>query len=213
MMLRMLGRALAISAVVATAAGAQVVNGNFESSIPAPSGGFTTYGAGANFGGWTVGRGSIDLINGYWQAANGTYSVDMDGASVGSIFQDLITSSGVSYDLTFALAGNPAGPPVVKTLNVFWDGANVGTYTFDVTGKTNSSMGWQTFTVSNLTASSALTRLEFQSSTGGSFYGPALDAVSVSAVTTVTPEPASVTLFATGLIGAIVAVRRKRKTV
>lgn len=212
-MLRILGRAMAISAVVATAAGAQVVNGNFESSIPAPPGGFTTYGAGSNFGGWTVGSGSIDLINGFWQAANGTYSVDMDGASVGSIFQDMVTSAGGTYDLSFALAGNPAGGPVIKTLNVFWDGANVGTFTFDITGKTFASMGWQSHTINNLTATTALTRLEFQSGTNGNFYGPALDAVSVSAVSTVTPEPASVTLFATGLIGAIVAVRRKRKTV
>ena len=141
-----------MSAVVAASAGAQVVNGDFESSIPAPPGGFSTYSTGQNFGGWTVGKGSIDLINGFWQAANGTYSVDMDGASVGSIFQDVLTSAGGKYDISFAIAGNTYGPPVIKTLDVFWDGANVGTFTFDITGHSASSMGWQSYTVSGLTA-------------------------------------------------------------
>lgn len=210
MTLSMLRRALALCAVLAGTASAQVVNGDFESSFPAPAGSFSTYSAGQSFGGWTVGQGSIDLINGFWQAANGTYSIDLDGASVGSIYQNIITSIGGTYSLSFAIAGNPAGPPVVKTLNVLWGGTNVGSFTFDVTGHSFSSMGWQNVTINNLVATSALTHLEFQSATGGTVYGPALDAVSVSSQVVATPEPASVALLATGLI-AVAGVTRRRK--
>lgn len=211
MKIRLLSRVLAISTVFAASAGAQVVNGGFESSTPVAPGTFTTYGAGQNFGAWTVGSGTIDLLNGVWQAASGTYSVDLDGSSVGSIYQDLITSLGGTYNLTFALAGNPAGPPAIKTMDVLWGGANVGTFTFDVTGKSFANMGWQTFTVSGLTASSALTRLEFQSATGGQFNGPALDDVSIAQVSTVSPEPASMVLVASGLLG-VFGIARKRKS-
>ena len=211
MKLRMLGQALALGMIVAASSGAQVVNGGFESSIPVTPGTFTTYSATQNFGGWTVGSGSIDLINGFWQAASGTYSVDLDGASVGSIYQDLVTSLGGTYNLSFALAGNSAGGPLIKSMDVFWGSTNVGTFTFDVTGKSPSNMGWQNFVVNNLTATSATTRLTFQSTTNGNVYGPALDDVIVSQATTVTPEPASMMLVAPGFVGVFGLARRKRK--
>ncbi len=211
MKLRIVGGALALSMIVAGSLEAQVVNGGFESSTPVVPGTYTTYGAGQNFGAWTVGTGSIDLLNGYWQAAGGTYSVDLDGSSVGSVYQDLITALGGTYNLSFALAGNPAGGPLIKSMDVWWGSTNVGTFTFDVTGKGFSNMGWQSFAVNNLTATSTTTRLTFQSTTNGNFYGPALDDVAVSQVSTVTPEPASVVLVATGLLGVFGVAKRKRK--
>jgi len=211
---RALPCALALSLVATAAAGAQVVvNGDFESSFPVPPGTFAGFGPGQSFGGWTVGTGTIDLINGFWQAASGTYSVDLDGSQPGTIFQDLTTTAGSTYSLSFALAGNPYGPPTIKPLDVLWGGALVGTVTFDITGKSATNMGWQTFTIGGLVAAGGTTRLEFASGTNGGVWGPALDDVVVSPAappSTTAPEPATVGLVGLGLAMVGAAARRRR---
>lgn len=207
------------AALLTTPAAAQLVqNGGFESSIPVPPISFTTYNAGQNFGTWTVGFGSIDLINGYWSAASGTYSVDMDGAQPGSIYQDLLTTPGSTYSLMFSMAGNPntnnvMGP--IKSMRVFWNGLLAGTFTFDITGHNPGAMGWQPIALNSLLATQSVTRLEFQSGTvpgapGCYCLGAALDDVAVAAEVSTTPEPASLVLMATGLAGIGVVVRRRR---
>jgi choice-of-anchor C domain-containing protein len=209
-MVRSIIRSLALGAVLAGTAGAQVVNGGFEASPPAGAGSFATYGVGQTFNGWTVSAGSIDLINNYWNANGGTYSVDMNGNSTGGIFQNVLTSVGSTYSLSFALAGNPDGGPTVKSMDVYWGGNNVGSVTFDASNASHANMGWQTFTMANLVATSASTRLEFVSTSGGSspYYGAALDDVALS--TTATPEPATFALMASGLALVGAAARRRR---
>src|SRR5262245_29900142 len=59
-----------------------IANGSFESGInPGPT--FTgPLGAGAtNVDNWTIESGSIDYIGGYWQAKDGTRSIDLNGTS------------------------------------------------------------------------------------------------------------------------------------
>lgn len=191
---------------------AQVTDGGFEAGS-APDGGFATLGAGSSFGGWTVASGSIDLIDRYWMAAAGNQSVDMSGNSAGAIFQDFVTTPGSTWDLSFSLAGNPDGGPAVKSLSLFWGPSAgsldlVGTYTFDATGRTRSSMGWVSRSAPGLVASTASTRLWFASATSTP-YGPALDEVALSEAV-VTPEPGSLLLALAGLAGlGLVALRRR----
>ena len=85
--------------------------------------------------------------------------------------------------LDFEMAGNPAGLPSLKTLEVSAGNVTDQLFTFDTSGKSLTDMGWTDMTM-EFTATSDMTPLSFASLTGGSF-GPALDNVSVVAV----PEP------------------------
>jgi choice-of-anchor C domain-containing protein len=163
----------------ASAAANLVQNGSFET--PNAGSGFTTFGTGANMGGWTVSSGSVDLLGTDWQAADGVQSVDMSGNGPGEITQTLATSPGTQYTVSYALAGNPACAPAVKQIEVHWNGALADTESFDTTGHSTSDMGWATKTFT-ATATSSSTPLTFTSLTN-SVCGPALDNVSVLGTT------------------------------
>jgi len=85
----------------------------------------------------------------------------------------------------FFLAGNPTCGNAVKGLDVGATGNPTSHYTFDVTGHSSSSMGWQRETYL-FVATGAITTLLFESRET-SARGPALDNV---AVTEVPPIPA-----------------------
>ena len=97
--------------------------------------------------GWTVSAGNIDWEGGPpcgWQASRGTFSLDLVGnaaGGIGGIQQTFDTIPGVTYKVSFDLAGNYGGLPVVKPLTVTVAG-DTHTYTFDTTGKSQFNMGW-----------------------------------------------------------------------
>jgi choice-of-anchor C domain-containing protein len=130
--------------------------------------------------GWIVGGVSIDLVASYWQAASGLQSVNLNGLGAGSIYQDVPTAPGHAYSLSFALAGNPECGPTVKQMQVSWGSSVVAGLTFDVTGHSDASMGYQ-YRAYRVIASGPVTRLAFESLVGGA-CGPVLDDVSVTEV-------------------------------
>lgn len=164
----------------ANASGNLVVNGSFE------DGDFNGAGhqliipsaAATHLPGWTIDSGSIDKIGSLWVASHEDLSIDLNSTVAGAISQNVPTTVGQDYLVTFDMAGNVAGTPVVKSLTATAAGSG-GSFTFDTTGQSFANMGWEqkSFT---FTATSTSTNLKFASSHGGA-YGPALDNVSVVA--------------------------------
>lgn len=180
-------------------AAALITNGSFESNTggactQTPQG-YADISAGATcITGWTVTSGTIDLVSTFWNAEDGSFSLDLSGVNDGSIAQTFATQTGVRYNVTFWLAGNVISPPV-KTLQVSAAGQS-NNYSFDDTGKSNSNMGWlqETFSFTATGTSSTLEFLSTDNPSGNA--GPTLDNVTVTAAT---PETGSLGLMLTGL--------------
>jgi choice-of-anchor C domain-containing protein len=179
------GAATALAASIALAGSAQafdgLANGSFETGAFNGGGlGYQALDAGAAaLTGWTVASGSIDWIDSYWQAQDGSKSLDLDGNAPGAISQTVATTVGNTYFVSFYLAGNANGGPVVKTLTVSATGAAPATYSFDVSNTSNAVMGWRLEGYS-FVATSASSTLTFASGDTAGDTGPALDNVVVT---------------------------------
>lgn len=181
---------LAFLAVLAlpgsTLAGTSLVNGSFEKDISV--GQFVTLPAGSTaIDGWTVDAGSVDWIGTYWTSFDGLKSVDLNGLAPGHLSQLLATTPGNDYVIDFRMAGNSSCGAAVKTLDVHAGGDGSGSFSFDSTGMTRTSMGWDARSFA-FTASTTNTLLTFSSTTAGS-CGPALDNVSLTEVLPPAPDP------------------------
>ena len=190
---------------VGSAAGAQTVtNGSFETGPAVGNGGFATLGTGdTSITGWTVTSGTVDYLNNYFPAQDGTHSVDLSGNGPGTLSQVISgLTAGNAYNVSFFLGGNFEGPPPAKTLNV---SAGAATQGFTYTGPAGGFSGYTRYNF-RFTALAPTTTLSFASTTGTP-YGPVLDNVAIAAV----PEPASWALMigGFGLVGY--AMRRRRK--
>jgi hypothetical protein len=125
-----------------------ITDGTFTgtlSGVTMSAAGYTEVGTGGSIGGaWDVTSGSVDVIDGYWQAPpGGGNSVDMAGIQNGAIAQTAINAPNAGlYMLSFYLSGNPDGPPDVKKLQVSINGDTPTLYTYDVVtqGNTHSDM-------------------------------------------------------------------------
>jgi choice-of-anchor C domain-containing protein len=164
--------------------------------------------------GWTVGDGildpgvgSVEFIGSLWQAPPGeTTSVDLDGNQPGSISQTVTgLSVGTTYDLSFYLSGNPAGPPVTKVLFLL-GGATPNTFTYTLSGNTLTNMMYQP-EMATFTAATTSELISFSSGDApgsGAAYGPVVGGIRLAPAGT--PEPFTIAL---GIAGIGLAVRRR----
>lgn len=192
---------------------AQVLNGSFES--PVVNGGFETK-TGSGIDDWVIG-GTVDHIDGYWQAADGVQSVDLNGTTLGSLSQDLALAPSSGYVLSFFLAENPDGPPDPKTLNVSISDTTLLPQSVSTAGitSTHANMNWTQFLFPFTTGVSGLHTLTFASTSqaasvagclSGACWGPALDAVTI-----MIPEPETYAMMLAGL-GLLGFAARRRRT-
>lgn len=158
-----------------------VEDGGFESPATTTRT-YDSFSQGSTLGPWLVQGGAVDLISHhFWKPAKGHQSIDLDGTcGAGTILQVVHPVPGRSYRLRFALAGNPGGPPAVKSVAVWWAGALVGSLSFDASTTSFRKMGWR-YAEFTVTAASDAVGLRFESLTPGC-YGAALDDITLEEV-------------------------------
>jgi choice-of-anchor C domain-containing protein len=169
---------LSLALPAGTLAVAPLTNGSFD-AVTATNTTFDTLSAGSpELPGWTI-SGTVDLVAGYWPAADGPQSLDLNGNDAGAISQDFATVVGASYAVDYELSGNPDNPGT-KTLDVSATGGTTDSESYDpaATGATLADMKWSTRQYT-FTASATTTTLTFQSTTTGP-WGPALDNITVT---------------------------------
>ena len=180
-----------------------ILNPSFEDG--AYPGGFTTVGGGdPGLLNWDVLGHSIDYIGSYWQASDGSRSVDLNGNGQGGVSQ-LVSgfTVGGQYKLSFDLSGNPDDLPIVKNVRLSITGQTDQLYSFDTTSHDKTNMGWEphSFTFYATATDLAITFM----SEDPAFWGAALDNISIQE----TPEPATYALMGVGL-AALAFTRRRR---
>lgn len=188
-----------------------IQNGGFETiSGTVTPGWYLTLPAGApSLTGWTIGGGGIDVVHtGYWNAAGGSYSIDLNGsagetAEGGILWQSFKTVAGQNYSITLNYAASPGYASQAATLSVISAGDAKELALLKLDANTSRypeiKMTWIEATFA-FTAETDWTTLELKSLTTGN-SGLAFDNIRV------VPIPGAAWLLGAGLIG-VVAVRR-----
>ena len=168
------------AAAAATTTTSGWLQDGFEAPVLAPDS-FALFSAGQPMGAWTVTSGDVHLIGaGFWQAAEGSQSLDLDGGQRGAVAMDLPTVPLFVYRVSYSLAGNPVAGPTVKTGTASVNGGLTQSFSFDITGKTRTDMGYVRKSFHFL-ATSHTSTLEFASTTTPAGWGPVIDDVVVRA--------------------------------
>lgn len=181
-------RTVALAAVIivalpipASASAGPVVTGDttFENPVVTPNT-FDAFFAGQQMGAWTITRGDVHLIGeGFWQAADGVQSVDLDGGVNGGVARNFPTTPLLTYRVSYALAGNFVAAPVIKTGKVLVNGDVRQQFSFDTTGATAQDMNY-TKKQFLFVATGFSTTIEFISTTTPQGWGPVIDDVDVT---------------------------------
>lgn len=165
-----------------------VINGGFER--PAINDIYRVVGPGdTSLVGWTIDGAGIGHIGSYWQASEGTQSIELNQFAAGGASQSIPTQPGKQYRISFDMAGQPNAGPELKNMQVFWEGLQVKTELFSTHSSTLSNMGWSHREITvTATGNSAALRF-FGSVPANADGGPALDNVSVTPVTVAAVQP------------------------
>jgi len=148
-----------------------LINGSFEEkgALPCIEGCYSLSGIALAVGnstavpGWTVANNPVTVMGtNYFPARDGLNCLALsDGVGPGSVFQDLTTEPGVSYDISFDMAANPWSPET-DSLDVYWGGQRAGSFTAVSTGSyPDNAISWVRHEILSVAATSMTTRLQF----------------------------------------------------
>jgi hypothetical protein len=152
-----------------------------------------------HIGGWYAGESSDIEVRNHadGNAFEGNNFVELDTFFNSSMYQDVHTTAGQAYALSFAFQDRMGVPLESQGLEVRWNGQVIGSY--------NGATDWQVVRLT-VNADSDVSRLEFRALGISDSYGTSLDAVSVTAV----PEPHTYALLLGGLALVGACARRRR---
>lgn len=192
-------RHVACLAALAAACSAQASTTVFADSFEA-----TALGLNRGPAGWTVSGGTVDVVGpGVWGqlCLNTGRCVDLDGSTgqAGLLSRSVSLTGGVSYLLSFDLAGNRRNAGSEQVLVSFGSSSSLLSF-----ADASPTAAWQSFSLSFTPVSSGNYVLSFQNQGAGNNIGAMLDNVAVTAV----PEPGSAALLLAGLAGVSLLRRR-----
>lgn len=200
--MRTFGCALLISIsviVLARPADAQpnnlIANGSFEQS--AAGSGAAVFPGATDIASWVIAGNAITVLgSNYLVPADGSNSVALsDVFGPASIYQDIATSPGETYTLSFFFAPLPWDESHSQTnsMDVFWDGSLVGSYSAVHTGSTAPAVAQWTLQTITVIATGSTTRVTFKD-TDSYNLAPLIDVVSVVANGSATNTGSSVAI-------------------
>lgn len=190
-----------------------IINGSFEAPIVTTPQKWDVYSSGATDLGWRVEwapsvpdsyqgtnkpyPAKLELLAGYsdWNAQSGNQYAELDGdwdgpsGSLGGepasveIYQDLTTTAGKTYNISFHFSPRPGTDASNNTLEFSWDGDVIDT----ISQAGGSDVNWTNYTYS-LEATSDITRIQFADRGTSDSLGTFLDNVVVYEVCNLTCE-------------------------
>jgi uncharacterized protein DUF642 len=158
-----------------------VTNGGFENpNIPTNS--WSVYNS---ITGWSTTSGSGIEVQDHVAGTpyEGGQHVELDSNSNSAMKQDLATTAGGVYTLSFAYSPRPGVASGSNGIEVFWNGVSIASITADGTG--NGDTVWTVYQF-QVTATGATSELKFAATGANDSLGGYLDAVSVKGVVATT---------------------------
>jgi hypothetical protein len=185
---------LALTALPSLANANLLTNGSFEDTIQA-NGSWAVY---TSFTGWTTASGpGIELRNNIAGAASdGVNYVELDSYGNSSMFQNVATTAGINYDLSFDYSPRIGQAAKTNGIQAYWNNELLTT----VTGKGGSANNW--YTLSFDVVGTGNDKLTFKAVGLSDSYGSSLDNVALTAT-----NAYSMLLAGLGLLG--VSARRR----